>query len=119
MFRRCINHNVIITACLCTLVQVLERAMFAWSNAYNVPVSRVTGRVCKTNLPSNTAFRGFGGPQGIMMGEEMIEKIALSLGVSPVKVRRTCISQADSQYSECVGFTISVRTVFVDLRFAN
>ena len=42
---------------------VLERALFHIENAYHVPHLRVVGRVCRTNLPSNTAFRGFGGPQ--------------------------------------------------------
>ena len=61
--------------------------MFTCFNAYNIPVARIRGRVCKTNLPSNTAFRGFGGPQGVMMGEEIVEKIALVLDVRPEKVR--------------------------------
>ena len=42
---------------------VLDRAMFHVDNAYFIPNLKVTGRVCRTNLPSNTAFRGFGGPQ--------------------------------------------------------
>ena len=42
---------------------VLDRALFHVENAYHIPNLRVTGRVCRTNLPSNTAFRGFGGPQ--------------------------------------------------------
>ena len=43
---------------------VMERAMFHSDNSYHVPALRATGHCCKTNLPSNTAFRGFGGPQG-------------------------------------------------------
>ncbi len=43
--------------------QVLERALFHIDGAYAIPNVRVVGRVCRTNLPSNTAFRGFGGPQ--------------------------------------------------------
>jgi len=54
----------------------LERAMFHCENAYSVPNLRVRGRVCKTNLPSNTAFRGFGGPQGMMVAENIIEQVA-------------------------------------------
>ena len=42
---------------------VMERAMFHSDNSYLVPNLRVRGHCCKTNLPSNTAFRGFGGPQ--------------------------------------------------------
>ena len=49
---------------------VVGRAMFHATNSYKVkgPI-RVKGYVCKTNLPSNTAFRGFGGPQGMIMTE--------------------------------------------------
>ena len=43
---------------------VLERALFHATNAYYIPNVDVQGRCCKTNLASNTAFRGFGGPQG-------------------------------------------------------
>ncbi len=44
---------------------VLERAIFHIENSYQIPNVRVQGRVCRTNLPSNTGFRGFGSPQGI------------------------------------------------------
>ena len=50
--------------------------------------SRVRGHCCKTNLPSNTAFRGFGGPQGMMIVEAWIEKIARRLQLEPEEVRR-------------------------------
>ena len=46
-------------------VSVLERALFHATNSYAVPHVNVQGSCCKTNLPSNTAFRGFGGPQGL------------------------------------------------------
>lgn len=55
---------------------VLERAMLHSDNAYFLPNVRIEGRVCKTNLPSNTAFRGFGGPQGVAAIEHIIEDIA-------------------------------------------
>ena len=49
---------------------VMGRAMFHATNSYKIdgPL-RVKGHVCKTNLPSNTEFRGFGGPQGMIMAE--------------------------------------------------
>ena len=43
--------------------QVMERALFHMDNAYRIPNIRGTGYICKTNVSSNTAFRGFGGPQ--------------------------------------------------------
>ncbi|XP_044755537.1 xanthine dehydrogenase [Coccinella septempunctata] len=55
---------------------LLERAMTHFENAYYIPVAHVEGYVCKTNLPSNTAFRGFGGPQGMYVGETIIREIA-------------------------------------------
>jgi len=67
---------------------VMERAMFHSDNSYKVPNLRVKGHCCKTNLPSNTAFRGFGGPQGLMIVEGWIEKIAQKLNLKPEEVRR-------------------------------
>ncbi|XP_053996533.1 xanthine dehydrogenase [Hylaeus anthracinus] len=65
---------------------VLERAMFHVENAYKIPVCDVNGFVCKTNLPSNTAFRGFGGPQGMFAVETIIRHIAEYLNIEPAKV---------------------------------
>ena len=53
-----------------------------------LPNVRVTGRVCRTNLPSNTAFRGFGGPQGVAVIENVIEEIAAELGIDALDVRQ-------------------------------
>ncbi|KAF2885328.1 hypothetical protein ILUMI_20860 [Ignelater luminosus] len=55
---------------------VMERAVFHFENAYKIPNVRVVGYVCKTNLPSNMAMRGFGAPQGMLAAEFMIRKIA-------------------------------------------
>ncbi|XP_065093510.1 xanthine dehydrogenase-like [Ochlerotatus camptorhynchus] len=55
---------------------ILERSMFHIQNAYKIPNLRVQGWVCKTNLPSNTAFRGFGGPQGMLAAETMMHHVA-------------------------------------------
>jgi xanthine dehydrogenase large subunit len=67
---------------------VLERAMLHLDNAYYLPNVRLLGRVCRTNLPSNTAFRGFGGPQGVATIENVIEEIAAKLGVDALDVRQ-------------------------------
>ncbi|MDB5322569.1 MAG: xdhB [Phycisphaerales bacterium] len=67
---------------------VLERAMLHSDNAYYLPAVRITGRVCKTNLPSNTAFRGFGGPQGVAMIETIIEEIAATLNIDALDIRQ-------------------------------
>ncbi len=67
---------------------VMERSMLHADNAYFFPNIAVTGTVCRTNLPSNTAFRGFGGPQGIAATECVIEEVATLLGLDPLEVRR-------------------------------
>lgn len=65
---------------------VLERAMFHFENSYKIPVSDVYGFICKTNIPSSTAFRGFGGPQGMFLAETMIRHIAEYLNRDPVEI---------------------------------
>ncbi|XP_041834296.1 xanthine dehydrogenase/oxidase-like [Melanotaenia boesemani] len=67
---------------------IVERALFHMENSYKVPNIRGQGFFCRTNLPSNTAFRGFGGPQGMMIAESWITDIAQSLGRSTEEVRR-------------------------------
>jgi xanthine dehydrogenase molybdopterin binding subunit/xanthine dehydrogenase small subunit len=66
---------------------VTDRAMFHIDNAYYVPHLQVTGRVAKTNLTSQTAFRGFGGPQGMLVIEEIIDHIARRSNLPPHLVR--------------------------------
>jgi len=67
---------------------IVDRAMFHADNAYYLGAARVTGHRCRTNLASNTAFRGFGGPQGMLGIEEVMERIARHLGLDPLEVRR-------------------------------
>ncbi|MBI4624018.1 MAG: molybdopterin-dependent oxidoreductase, partial [Verrucomicrobia bacterium] len=66
---------------------IIDRALFHVDNAYYLPAVRLTGRVAKTNLASNTAFRGFGGPQGMLVIEEIMDRVARTLGVPPEIVR--------------------------------
>ncbi|XP_047119344.1 xanthine dehydrogenase [Schistocerca piceifrons] len=65
---------------------VMERAMLHIENSYKIPNLRVSGTVCRTNLPSNTAFRGFGGPQAMFFGETMIRHVAHFLKKDPLEV---------------------------------
>ncbi|HEY1628386.1 MAG TPA: molybdopterin cofactor-binding domain-containing protein, partial [Tepidisphaeraceae bacterium] len=75
---------------------VLERAMLHADNAYFLPNVRIEGRICRTNLPSNTAFRGFGGPQGIAAIENLIEEIAARLKIDALCVREAnCYGVSD------------------------
>ncbi|RZC77502.1 hypothetical protein C5167_001723 [Papaver somniferum] len=66
---------------------ILERAMFHSDNVYDIPNMRVRGRVCYTNMPSNTAFRGFGGPRGMLVAENWIQRVAVELKKSPEEIR--------------------------------
>ncbi|XP_049922243.1 xanthine dehydrogenase/oxidase [Epinephelus moara] len=67
---------------------VMERALFHMENSYNVANVRGRGFLCRTNLASNTAFRGFGGPQGMMVAESWMTDVAQSLGKPAEEVRR-------------------------------
>ncbi len=67
---------------------VNDRAMFHCDNAYFLENVRVLSHRCKTNTVSNTAFRGFGGPQGMFAIEHAIDDIARALGKDPLEVRR-------------------------------
>uniref|UniRef100_A0A8C9JMP0 Xanthine dehydrogenase n=1 Tax=Panthera tigris altaica TaxID=74533 RepID=A0A8C9JMP0_PANTA len=67
---------------------IMERALFHMDNCYNIPNIRGTGRMCKTNLPSNTAFRGFGGPQGMLIAEHWMSEVAVTCGLPAEEVRR-------------------------------
>ncbi len=66
---------------------ILERALFHATNAYFIPNVRATGTMLKTNLPSNTAFRGFGGPQGMAVIENAIDRIARFLKKDAAEIR--------------------------------
>ncbi|WP_166970101.1 xanthine dehydrogenase molybdopterin binding subunit [Brevibacterium atlanticum] len=67
---------------------VLTRAMCHIDNAYWVPNIRVTGRIAKCNKTSQTAFRGFGGPQGMLVMEDILGRVAPELGLSARELRR-------------------------------
>ena len=67
---------------------VADRAMLHADNAYLLEHARITSHRLKTNTQSNTAFRGFGGPQGIVGIERVMDHIAHHLGVDPLHVRR-------------------------------
>jgi len=66
---------------------VTDRALFHLDNAYYLPAVEFRGQVAKTHLSSNTAFRGFGGPQGMLVMEEIMDRIARKLGLLPEVVR--------------------------------
>lgn len=67
---------------------IVDRAMFHADNAYYLGDALITGYRCRTHTVSNTAFRGFGGPQGMAAIEQVIEHIARTLHLDPLEVRK-------------------------------
>ena len=65
----------------------MGKALLSINNAYKIPNVKVTGRVCKTNVPSNTAFRGFGGPQAMFVMETIMTQLAAKMKTDVTKVR--------------------------------
>jgi xanthine dehydrogenase molybdopterin-binding subunit B len=66
---------------------VTDRALFHLDNSYHLGAVEFRGQVARTNLSSNTAFRGFGGPQGMLIIEEILDRVARRLGLPPETVR--------------------------------
>lgn len=67
---------------------IVDRAMFHSDNAYFLNEATVTGNRCKLNTVSHTAYRGFGGPQGMMTIEMVMDDIARHLGKDPLEIRK-------------------------------
>jgi xanthine dehydrogenase large subunit len=90
---------------------VNDRAMFHCDNAYFLENVRIVSHRCKTNTVSNTAFRGFGGPQGMYAIEYVIDDIARKLGKDPCEVRRRNFYGGDDRntthYEQVVEDTIA------------
>lgn len=78
---------------------VMERTLFHATNAYHIPNVEVTAYCCRTHLPPNTAFRGFGGPQGMFVIESAIAHAADELGVSARELQRRNLMQEGSEFS--------------------
>lgn len=66
---------------------VVARALCHIDNTYWIPNARIAGRIAKTNKVSNTAFRGFGGPQGMLVIEDIMGRCAPLLGLDPMELR--------------------------------
>ncbi|MCO5730526.1 xanthine dehydrogenase molybdopterin binding subunit [Rhizobium sp. SSA_523] len=67
---------------------VTDRALFHADSSYFYPHVHLTSKPLKTHTCSNTAFRGFGGPQGMLGGERFIEEIAYAVGKDPLDIRK-------------------------------
>ena len=85
---------------------VNDRAVFHMDNAYYLPNLRLTSHRCKTNTVSNTAFRGFGGPQGMFAIEGVVAGIARHLGLDPLDVRKRNLYGAPPRNVTHYGMTL-------------
>ena len=94
---------------------VTDRALFHADNAYYYPNVRLVSHPMKTNTVSNTAFRGFGGPQGVIAAERIMEEIAYALGKDTLEVRRANFYGTDDRnvtpYHQTVEDNIVARLV--------
>lgn len=66
---------------------IVDRAMFHATNAYYTPHAQISGYRCRTDTVSNTAFRGFGGPQGMLAMEAAMDELACASGIDPLALR--------------------------------
>ncbi|WP_420909600.1 xanthine dehydrogenase molybdopterin binding subunit [Kaistia nematophila] len=78
---------------------VVDRTMFHSDNSYFYPSCRVLTRRLRTNTVSNTAFRGFGGPQGMTFAERMMDHVAYTLGKDPLEIRKANFYQGDRDHT--------------------
>jgi xanthine dehydrogenase large subunit len=100
---------------------VLSRAMFHCDNAYLLPSADITGHVCRTNKTSQTAFRGFGGPQGMIVIEEIMDQGARRLGLAPELVReRNLYREGDTtHYGQIVKHPGRIHTIWTQLKASS
>ena len=75
---------------------IVDRAMFHADNGYYYPTVKIVGHRLQTDYVSHTAFRGFGGPQGMIMAETIIDAIARKVGADPLTIRKRNLYQAEA-----------------------
>ena len=92
---------------------ILERAMLHSDNAYFIPDVHITGRAWKTNMPSNTAFRGFGGPQGMAVIENAIDRMARMLHKDAALIRHLNFYQHESNNHTPCGARVKNNRLFL------
>jgi len=100
---------------------VLHRALFHADNAYYLPHVKVVGRVCKTNACSHTAFRGFGGPQGMLMIEDALERVACALQLPSrvVRERNFYAEGHTTHYEQVVSQADRISRIWTELKASS
>jgi len=97
---------------------IMSRAMFHVDNCYRLPDVEIIGQVCKTNHVSHTAFRGFGGPQGMLVIEDILDRLARHLGLAPHLVReRNFYREGDTtHYGQTVKDASRIARIWTELK---
>ena len=90
---------------------IVDRAMFHCDNAYYLPHVTVEGVRAKTHTVSNTAFRGFGGPQGMIAAETVMDDIACAVGADPLDIRKRNFYGKNERNVTHYGQTVNTFTV--------
>ncbi|MEP1446742.1 MAG: xanthine dehydrogenase molybdopterin binding subunit [Paraglaciecola sp.] len=85
---------------------IVDRAMFHADNGYFLADSYIEGHRCRTNQVSHTAYRGFGGPQGMIVAEAMMDAIARKLGKDPLAVRKLNLYGKDNRNTTQYGMQV-------------
>ncbi|GGB45144.1 xanthine dehydrogenase molybdopterin binding subunit [Roseibium aquae] len=93
---------------------VNDRTMFHADSSYFYPDAAIRSRRLKTDTVSNTAFRGFGGPQGMLAAERLIDAIAISTGKDPLEVRKINFYDAERNFTP-YGMPVEEHHVLHDL----
>ena len=91
---------------------ILERATLHADNSYYLPNVRIIGKAYKTNLPSNTAFRGFGGPQGMAVIETAIDRIARYLHKDSAEIRYKNFYKHDTNFFTPYGQKVEYNRLY-------
>ncbi len=92
---------------------ILERAMLHADNSYYIPNMLVKGMAYRTNVPSNTAFRGFGGPQGMAAMESIVDRISRFLKKDAIDVRKLNFYGIDKNNVTHYGQEVENNRLFV------
>ena len=97
---------------------ILSRALFHADNAYHLPNADLTGYVCKTHKTSQTAFRGFGGPQGMLVIEDILSRAASKLGLAPEVIRERNFYREGqtTHYGQLVKDASRIETIWTKLK---
>jgi xanthine dehydrogenase large subunit len=100
---------------------ILWRALFHTDNTYKLPNVELSGSICRTHKTSQTAFRGFGGPQGMVVIEEILDQAARRLSLPPDVVReRNFYREGDStHYGQAVKDAGRIETIWRQLKVSS